>query len=78
MLLPIFFFKSFLTVCSVSLLYSSLAHYFGFVFRLGVFVSFNPNCLISFLSSSICLVVLLLFVNVAYHTDLFTCVELSL
>ena len=50
-----------------------LAHCFGFVFRLCVFVSINPNCLISFLSS-ICLVVLLLFVLSGPVFASFTCV----
>ena len=49
-------------VCSVSLFILQLAHCFGFAFRLCVSVSFNPNCLILFLSSSVCLVFLLLFV----------------
>ena len=56
----IIFFNHFCKFCFLALFFSG--HCFGYVFRLCVFVSFNPNCLISFLSSSVCLVVLLLFV----------------
>ena len=51
-----------------------VAHNFGMVFRLCVFVSFNPNCLISFLSSCICLVVFLLFVLFGSVFVSFVCV----
>ena len=55
-----------------------LAHCVGFVFRLCVFVSLNPNCLISFLTSSICLVDLLLFLLFGSIFVSFTCVCISL
>ena len=51
-----------------------LAHCFGFVFRLSVFASFNPNCLISFLGSFLCLVVLLLFTLFGSVVVSFVCV----
>ena len=51
-----------------------LAHCVGFVFRLCVFVSLNPNCLISFLTSSICLVDLLLFVLFGCFCFFYMCV----
>ena len=47
-----YFYRFVLFLCFIL----QLAHFFGFVFRFCVFVSFDSNCLISFLGSSVSLI----------------------